>query len=323
MGLFDKLRNELVDIIEWIDDSRHTIAWRFPRYQNEIKNGAEVLVHRGEIADMFEPGNYKLTTDNIPILSTIMGWKHGFNSPFRSEVYFVSTRQITDLKWGTPNPIMFRDPDFGPIRLRAFGTYSLRAQDPKALLKELIGTDSSFEADEISELMRSILITALADLLGESKVAALDLASRYGDFSEQLRKAVLERVDDEYGLDIPQLNIVNISLPEEVEKAIDTRSSMGVIGDMNRFQQFQMGKMVQSPGMSAPPMPPQATWHIAVDGQSQGPYNDAQLMQMIQSGGVLASTNVWSPSLGKWMAAGQVPQLSGHFGAVPPPPPPS
>jgi len=193
MGLFDKLRNELVDIIEWIDDSRHTIAWRFPRYQNEIKNGAElivrpgqmaILVHRGEIADVFEPGNYKLTTDNIPILSTIMGWKHGFNSPFRSEVYFVSTRQITDLKWGTPNPIMFRDPDFGPIRLRAFGTYSLRAEDPKALLRELIGTDSSFEADEISELMRSILITALADLLGESKVAALDLASHYGDFSE-------------------------------------------------------------------------------------------------------------------------------------------
>ncbi|MDA7906566.1 SPFH domain-containing protein [Mariniblastus sp.] len=361
MGLFDKLRNELVDIIEWIDDSRHTIAWRFPRYQNEIKNGAElivrpgqmaVLVHRGEIADVFEPGNYKLTTDNIPILSTIMGWKHGFNSPFRSEVYFVSTRQITDLKWGTPNPIMFRDPDFGPIRLRAFGTYSLRAEDPKALLKELIGTDSSFEADEISELMRSILITALADLLGESKVAALDLASHYGDFSEQLRKAVLERVDDEYGLDIPQLNIVNISLPEEVEKAIDTRSSMGVIGDMNRFQQFQMGnammaaadnpagggaadgmglgmgfamanQMVQSPGLSAPPAPPQATWHISVNGQSQGPYNDAQLIQMIQSGGVHASTNVWSPSLGQWMTAGQVPQLSGHFGAVPPPPPPS
>jgi len=361
MGLFDKLRNELVDIIEWIDDSRHTIAWRFPRYQNEIKNGAElivrpgqmaILVHRGEIADVFEPGNYKLTTDNIPILSTIMGWKHGFNSPFRSEVYFVSTRQITDLKWGTPNPIMFRDPDFGPIRLRAFGTYSLRAEDPKALLRELIGTDSSFEADEISELMRSILITALADLLGESKVAALDLASHYGDFSEQLRKAVVERVDDEYGLDIPQLNIVNISLPEEVEKAIDTRSSMGVIGDMNRFQQFQMGnammaaadnpagggaadgmglgmgfamanQMVQSPGLSAPPAPPQATWHISVNGQSQGPYNDSQLVQMIQSGGVLASTNVWSPSLGQWMTAGQVPQLSGHFGAVPPPPPPS
>ena len=361
MGLFDKLRNELVDIIEWIDDSRHTIAWRFPRYQNEIKNGAElivrpgqmaILVHRGEIADVFEPGNYKLTTDNIPILSTIMGWKHGFNSPFRSEVYFVSTRQITDLKWGTPNPIMFRDPDFGPIRLRAFGTYSLRAEDPKALLRELIGTDSSFEADEISELMRSILITALADLLGESKVAALDLASHYGDFSEQLRKAVVERVDDEYGLDIPQLNIVNISLPEEVEKAIDTRSSMGVIGDMNRFQQFQMGnammaaadnpagggaadgmglgmgfamanQMVQSPGLSAPPAPPQATWHISVNGHSQGPYNDAQLVQMIQSGGVLASTNVWSPSLGQWMTAGQVPQLSGHFGAVPPPPPPS
>ena len=186
MGLLDKLRNELIDIIEWVDDSRHTLAWRFPRYQNEIKNGAQlivrpgqvaVFVHRGQLADAFEPGNYSLTTDNLPILSTIMGWKYGFNSPFRSEVYFVSTRQITDLKWGTPNPIMLRDPDFGPVRLRAFGTYSMRASDPKALLKELIGTDSSFEADEITELMRSIIITAFADLLGKSKVAALDLAA--------------------------------------------------------------------------------------------------------------------------------------------------
>src|SRR5690606_7395185 len=231
----------LIDIIEWIDDSRHTLVWRFPRYQNEIKNGAQlivrpgqvaVFVHRGEIADAFEPGSYTLTTDNLPILSTLQGWKHGFNSPFRSEVYFVSTRQISDLKWGTPNPIMLRDADFGPVRLRAFGTYSMRAADPKALLKELIGTDSSFEADEISELMRSIIITALADLLGESKIAALDLAANYKEFSEDLRKEVQERVDDEYGLDIPQLNIVNISLPEEVEKALDTRSSMGVIGDM-------------------------------------------------------------------------------------------
>ena len=150
MGLFDKLRGELVDIIEWIDDSRTTLAWRFPRYQNEIKNGAQlivrpgqkaVFVHRGEIADVFEPGHYELKADNLPLLSTIQGWKFGFNSPFRSEVYFVSTRQVTDLKWGTPNPIMLRDADFGPIRLRAFGTYTVKAVDPKALLKELIGTD--------------------------------------------------------------------------------------------------------------------------------------------------------------------------------------
>jgi membrane protease subunit (stomatin/prohibitin family) len=230
MGLLDKLRGELVDIIEWIDDDRHTLVWRFPRYQNEIKNGAQlivrpgqlaVFVHRGQIADVFEPGNYTLKSDNLPILSTLQGWKYGFNSPFRSEVYFVSTRQITDLKWGTPNPIMLRDADFGPIRLRAFGTYALKATEPKALLKELVGTDGVVEADEVSELLRSIIMTAFADMLGESKIAALDLAAHYREMSEQLRKLVCERVDDEYGLDVPQLFIVNISFPEEVEKALD------------------------------------------------------------------------------------------------------
>jgi len=365
MGLFDKLRAELIDIIEWVDDSRHTLAWRFPRYHNEIKNGAQlivrpgqmaVFVHRGELADTFGPGHYELKTDNLPILSTLMGWKYGFNSPFRAEVYFVSTRQITELKWGTPNPIMLRDPDFGPVRLRAFGTYSMRAEDPKALLRELVGTDSSVEADEISELMRSIIISAFADILGESKVAALDLAANYREFSEQLRVAVLERVDDEYGLDIPQLNIVNISLPEEVEKALDTRSSMGVIGDMNAFQQFQMGKamtaaaenpsgggaaegmglgmgfamanrMVQAPGMAgggaaAPPPPPTTVWHVAVNGQTQGPFSDQQLAQAAQAGQISPATQVWTPALGGWTPAGQVPQLAGLFGPPSPPPPP-
>src|SRR5215470_4536692 len=251
MGLLDKLRGELVDIIEWIDDDRHTLVWRFPRYQNEIKNGAQLIVrpgqmalfvHRGQIADVFEPGNYQLTTDNLPILSTLQGWKHGFNSPFRSEVYFVSTRQVTDLKWGTPNPIMLRDPDFGPIRLRAFGTYTLKAVDPKALLKELVGTDGVFEAEEVNTLMRSVINSTFADLLGKNQIAALDLAQNYQRLSNDLRVEVVKRVDDEYGLDVPQLFIVNISLPEEVEKALDTRTSMGVIGDLGKFQQFQMGK---------------------------------------------------------------------------------
>ncbi len=366
MGLLDKLRGELVDIIEWIDDTRHTLAWRFPRYHNQIKNGAHlivrpgqvaVFVHRGEIADAFEPGHYELKTDNLPILSTIMGWKHGFDSPFKAEVYFVNTRQVTDLKWGTPNPIMLRDPDFGPVRMRAFGTYSMRASDPKILLRELIGTDGNFEADEINELMRSIIITAFADLLGESEIAALDLAANYSDISEQLRLAVNERVDDEYGLDIPQLNIVNISLPEEVEKAIDTRSSMGVIGDLGAYQQFQMGRAMMAAaenpsgggaaegmglgigfamanqmargvgaaapagGVAPPTPPPQALWHIAVNGQTQGPLNDQQIHQAIQTGQVTANTLVWSPVLGNWTAAGQVPQLAGHFGPPVPPPP--
>ncbi len=367
MGLFDKLRAELVDIIEWIDDSRHTLAWRFPRYHNQIKHGAQlivrpgqmaVFVHRGELTDVFEPGHYELTTDNLPILSTLAGWKHGFESPFKAEVYFVSTRQITELKWGTPNPIMLRDPDFGPVRLRAFGTYSLRCADPKALLRELIGTDASFEADEINELMRSIIISTLADILGKSKVAALDLAASYRDFSEQLRRATLERVDDEYGLDVPQLNIVNISLPEEVEKALDTRSSIGVIGDMGQYQAYQMGKamvaaadnpagggaaegmgmgmgfamanqmargMGQASGggmTSAPPLPPML-WHVAVNGESQGPFDMQQLAHQVRTGQVNAATQVWTPALGNWMQAGHVQQLSFLFAQTPPPVPPT
>ncbi len=365
MGLFDKLRGELVDIVEWVDDSRHTIVWRFPRYHNQIKSGAQlivrpgqaaVFVHRGELADVFEPGHYELTTDNLPILGTLQGWKHGFDSPFKSEVYFVSTRQVTDLKWGTPNPIMLRDPDFGPIRLRAFGTYTLKPIDPRALLKELVGADSEFETDEITELLRSVIGTAFADMLGESKVAALDLAANYREMSEDLRKIVCERIDDEYGLEVPQLFIVNISLPEAVEKALDTRTSMGVIGDMNQFQQYQMGnammaaaenpsgggaaegmglgmgfamanRMVQAGGPATgaaapPPAPPAAAWHVAVDGQTQGPFDQQQLAQGISAGQVTPATVVWSAGMQAWTPAGQVPQLSGLFGAVPPPPPP-
>lgn len=368
MGLFDKLRNELIDIIEWIDDSRHTLVWRFPRYQNEIKNGAQlivrpgqmaVFVHRGQIADAFEPGSYTLKADNLPLLSTLQGWKYGFNSPFKSEVYFVSTRQITDLKWGTPNPIMLRDADFGPIRLRAFGTYALKAVDPKALLKELVGTDSSFEAEAIGELLRSIIITAFTDMLGEKKVAALDLASHYRELSEDLRKMAVERVDDEYGLDIPQLFIVNVSLPEEVEKALDTRTKMGVIGDMNKFQQYQLGQaigdaaknpagggateglglgmgfgmaaqMMQGLGRAAapataaapPPVPGGEVWHVAVNGQQQGPFSPDQLAGGISAGQVTPTTLVWTAGMAAWTPAGQVPQLAGRFAAVPPPPPP-
>jgi membrane protease subunit (stomatin/prohibitin family) len=261
MALLDKLRGELIDIIEWVDDSQHTLVFRFPRYQNEIKNGAQLIVRpgqcaifvdQGQIADVFEPGRYELGTDNLPVLSTLRGWKYGFNSPFKCEVYFVSTRQITDLKWGTPNPIMLRDADFGPLRIRAFGTYALRAVDPKILLKELVGTDSHFQAEEVGELMRSIIVEAFTSMIGQAKIAALDLAANYRDLSEQLRARVRERIDDEYGLDVPALFIVNVSLPPEVEKALDARTSMGIVGDVGRYQQFQMGNAIlaaaQNPG---------------------------------------------------------------------------
>lgn len=377
MGLFDKLRGELIDIIEWVDDSNHTLVWRFPRYQNEIKNGAQlivrpgqvaVFVHRGELADAFGPGHYELKTDNLPLLSTLQGWKYGFNSPFRSEVYFVSTRQITDLKWGTPNPIMLRDADFGPIRLRAFGTYTLKAIDPKILLKELVGTDGNFETDEVTELLRSIINSAFADMIGQRKIAALDLAAHYRELSDDLKKMVCERIDDEYGLEVSQLFIVNVSLPEEVEKALDTRSSIGVMGDLNRFQQYQMGQAIgaaatnpagggAADGMglgmgfamaqrfmqmggagaapvaaavgtpiaaptSAPPPVPQVNWHVAVNGQSQGPYSTDQIIQGARLGQVAPGTLVWTAGLDGWKPAAQVPQLAAAFQQVPPPPPP-
>ncbi|QDT65682.1 SPFH domain-containing protein [Calycomorphotria hydatis] len=367
MGLFDKLRAELIDIIEWVDDSRNTLVWRFPRYQNEIKNGAALIVrpgqkaifvHRGQIADVFEPGHYELKTDNLPILATLQGWKHGFNSPFRSEVYFVSTRQLSDLKWGTPNPIMLRDDDFGPVRLRAFGTYTLKAADPEVLLKELVGTDSSVEIDEINELLRSVIVSAFADLLGTEKIAALDLAANYRELGDKLKEYVNERIDDEYGLEVPALFILNVSLPEEVEKALDTRSSMGIIGDMNKYQAYQFGTAMteaagnpagggmgdglglgmgfamanrfagmggqapaQAPAM-APPPPPVQAWHVAVGGKTQGPFPMPQLQQAIMSGQLTPDTLVWTAGMDGWKAAGQVPNLVSLFSSNPTPPPP-
>ncbi|MEO1615512.1 MAG: SPFH domain-containing protein [Planctomycetota bacterium] len=371
MGLFDRLRNELIDIVEWIDDSHHTLVWRFPRYRNEIKNGAQlivrpgqmaVLVSQGQIADAYPPGHYQLETANMPILSTLKGWKYGFESPFKAEVYFVNTTQLTDMKWGTPNPVMLRDPEFGPIRIRAFGTYSLQATDAKALLRELVGTDEDFQADEITDLLRSMITSSFSQAVAELKIPALDLASRYQELADTVREKLVEQIDDEYGLDCPRLVVVNISLPEEVEKALDTRTSMGVIGDMNRFQQYQMGNAMTAaaenpagggaadgmglgmglamagrmmPGMmggvpaggmaaaaQAPPPPPQQAFHLAVGGQTKGPYTLQQLAAGVQSGEVSAESLVWSAGMDGWSAANTVPALSSLFAAQAPPPPP-
>lgn len=366
MGLLDKLMAELVDIVEWIDDPGTTIVWRFPRYHNQIKNGARLIVrpgqvaifvHEGQLADVFDPGTYELTTRNLPLLATLQGWKHGFESPFKSEVYFVSTRQITGLKWGTPNPVMMRDPDFGPIRLRAFGTYNLQATDPRALLTELVGTDASFEAEAVSELLRSIIITAFSELVSSSQVAALDLATKQQQLSETLRGLVVEKIDDEYGLNIPQLFIVNISLPEQVEKAIDARTSMGVLGDLGRYQQYQMAEAMKAaatnPGgggaaegmgmgmgfamanqmaqgmqgggaaAAPPPAPPAVTWHVAEGGRTIGPFTPQQLAEAAGQGRFSPSTMVWRAGMAGWTAAGQVAELATALASTPPPPPPA
>jgi len=254
MGLMDKLKGELVDIIEWIDDSRSTLAWRFPRYQNEIKNGAElivregqeaVFVYRGAIADKFLPGHYELKSENLPILSTLQGWKHGFDSPFRSEVYFINTRPVTDIRWGTPQPVTVRDPDFKMVQVRANGLCVVKIVDIEIFLKEVIGTDSAVEADEITELLRRVISMAFSDMVMESGLGAIDLQGQQVSLSGRLAEFVQERVDDEFGLAIPEMTM-NISLPDEITQAMTRGVAKGVEAsgfvenvDLNKYQQAQ------------------------------------------------------------------------------------
>ncbi len=365
MGLVSKLRGELVDIVEWIDDTRNTLVRRFPRYQNEIKNGARLVVRpgqsaifvdQGRVADVFQPGTYELITKNLPALTTLRGWKHGFSSPFKAEVYFVTTRQITELKWGTPHPVLLRDPEFGPLRVRAFGTYTLRAAKPEALLSELVGTDGSFEADEIEVLLRSIVASEFSKMVASTEISVVDLASNYARLSEDLRRAVLDRIDDAYGLDLPQLFIVNISVPEQVERALDARSSMDVLGDLNRYQQYQLGSSIPTAaanpagglagagvglgmGMSIaglgaagaakaplpliPPTPDSdpAIWHVASGGRTFGPYSVAQVGLAVSAGQLTGESFVWTAGMEAWAPIGRVPRLAVLLAPPPPPPP--
>ena len=213
MGLMDKIKGELVDIIEWIDDSRSTLAWRFPRYKNEIKNGAQlivregqqaVFVYRGQLADKFEPGHYELTTENLPILSTLQGWKHGFHSPFRSEVYFINTRPVTDLRWGTPTPVTVRDPDFTMVQVRANGLCVVRIADPEIFLREVIGTDSAVDAEEISELLRRVITLAFSDMIMATGSARSTCRAARSSCPTSCATSSQERVDDEFGLTIDE-----------------------------------------------------------------------------------------------------------------------
>ena len=263
MGLFDKLKNEFIDIIDWLDPSNNTIVYRFPRYQNEIKMGAKltvresqvaVFINEGQIADIFQPGMYTLSTQNMPILATLKGWKYGFNSPFKAEVYFVNTKKFLDNKWGTPNPVMVRDPEFGPVRLRAFGVYEYRVEDAGKFIKDIVGTDGDFTVEKINNQLRNIIITRFSDAVAESKIPVLDMASNYNEFSEKIGQVIIDEYK-EYGLNMTKFLVSNISLPEEVEKAMDKRSSMGVLGDLNRYTQFQAANAMEAaataPGGSA------------------------------------------------------------------------
>ena len=248
MGFFDSVKHQFIEIIEWLDDTSDTMVYRFPVYNQEIKVNAQLIVrenqnalfiNEGRIADLFTPGRYQLNAKNIPILSDLFGWKYGFESPFKAEVYFFNTRLFTGLKWGTTNPIMMRDTDFGMIRLRSFGTYATRIADPKKFFATIVGTRGLTSTDDILGQLRSTIVSRFSDAIAESKVAALDLASKYDELSALVNQKLGPEFGS-YGLEISRFYIENMSLPEEVEAAIDQRSRIGVLGDkMQQYAQLQ------------------------------------------------------------------------------------
>ncbi len=362
MSFWDRLRGELIDIVQFLDDSRDTLVYRFDRRNNEIKNNAKlvvregqaaVFVREGELADVFGPGTYTLDTRNLPILSTLLGWKYGFESPFKAEVYFVSTREFIDLKWGTQNPIIVRDPEFGPVRLRAFGTYTMRVKEPGSFIKELVGTDGRLTTDEVINQLRNLIVGQFTDLVGESRIPLLDLAGRQVELADLARQKI-EPDFGKYGLALPKLVIENVSLPPEVEQALDKRSSMGVLGDLNAYTRYQaaealrdaaknpgaagsviglglgqafggvMAQGVPAPGPhtppgSPPPMPGTTPIYLGVNGQQAGPFEPAILPTKIASGELTPDTLVWRQGLAQWTPARDVPDLARLFSDRPPP----
>jgi membrane protease subunit (stomatin/prohibitin family) len=365
--VFDFLKGEFIDVISWLDDTRDTMVWRFDRRGQAIKMGAKltvregqaaVFIHEGQLADVFGPGLYMLETNNMPILTTLQHWDHGFQSPFKSEVYFVNTTRFNDQKWGTKNPIMARDPEFGPVRLRAFGTYAMRVTDPGRFIQEVVGTDGEFTSDEISFQIRNVIVQSATQVLAKSGIPVLDMAANTADLGKIIANAIAPQVG-EYGLSIVEFYIENISLPEEVEKALDKRTSIGVAGDLNKYMQFNAAEAMGQPGSAMgaamgagmgagmgmgmaqnmgpwgsagtaaaappppPPPPPAPTakvWHLAADGATTGPFAEADLARLATEGRLSRATMVWTPGQDGWKMAAET-DLARLLDSLPPPPP--
>ncbi len=273
MSILGFIKGELLEIIEFNDDSRDTLAWRYPDEDKAIKNGAQLIVRESQVAqfvylgqygDCFGPGKHSLVTDNIPILTKLKGWKFGFQSPFKADVYYVTTRLFTGNKWGTANPVMMRDKDFGVVRLRSFGSYDFKIVDPPTFLKEVAGTDHHFRLDEFADTMRSRIVSVFSDALASCGVPALDVASRYSELGEALLPLINPQVTSKYGIEITSFIVENVSVPPEVEAAIDKRSSMGVIGDLNDYVKFQMAESMTKGGADGGGSPAAAAGQMAM-----------------------------------------------------------
>lgn len=363
MGLFSKLFGEFVDVIEWTDDSSNTMVHRFERYGNEIKYGAKlivretqfaVFVNEGEVADVLGPGTYELETQNLPLLTTLQNWQHGFQSPFKAEVYFCNARRFVDLKWGTKHPLMLRDSEFGGLRIRAFGTYGVRILDSLKFIREIVGTEGVFTTDEISSQLRNLITSRFATIIGGSNIPVLDMAANFDQLGEYLTRRIGPEFG-EYGLELTRILVENISLPPAVSEALDKRTSMGITGNLDRFLQYQSGVSMEAgasntgggasdgigmgiglamanrmntsmggSGTGTPPPVPGSSdvFHVVVNGSAQGPYTVDLLKQHAASGTLTPESLVWAPSMSEWQAASGVDALKSVFNSTPAAPPP-
>jgi membrane protease subunit (stomatin/prohibitin family) len=365
--IWNKIRNEFIDIIEWLDSSSDTMVYRFERYQNEIKNGAKltvrpgqvaVFVNEGKIADIFSEGMYTLNTQNLPILATLKGWKYAFNSPFKAEVYFVKTTEFTNLGWGTQNPIVKRDPEFGMVRLRAFGTYQIKIKDPGVFIQKIVGTDGNFNQEQITGQLRSIVLTRFSDVMGELNMPMLDLLSQYDEVSKTCHDKMKPEFA-EYGIELTKFLLNNITPPKEVEEVMDKRTSMGIVGNLQQYTQFQaanaMEAAAKNPGGDAgagigmgmgfamanqmaqsmnpqnqqaaqqQPGPPPlgSAYHVALNGQQAGPFDMSTIGNMVKSGQINGDTLVWKQGMAGWDKASSVGELLSILNQTPPPFPPA
>jgi excisionase family DNA binding protein len=249
MALKDFVRGELIEIVEWTDDSRDTLSFRFPDRDREIKRGAQLIVREsqaaqfvylGQFGDTFAPGKYRLTTDNLPILTKLKGWKYGLESPFKADVYFVTTRMFAGNKWGTSNPVMVRDPELGVVRLRAFGTYDFRVSNVQMFLKEVAGTDDHFVVAEFVDVMRSRLVSAFSEAFAASRIPVADAAARYRELGDALLPLVNPILSSKYGVQLATFVVENVSVPPEVEEAMDKRAGMAAVGNLNDYVKYQL-----------------------------------------------------------------------------------
>lgn len=366
-----KLTGELIDIIEWLDDSTNTLVYRYERHNNEIKYGAKltvregqmaVFINEGQLADVFKPGMYTLTTQNLPILSTLKGWKYGFESPFKAEVYFVNTRKFTDLKWGTPGPAMMRDADFGVVRATAFGLYTIRVQDAGIFIKDIAGTEGRFTTEQIQENLRGKIGLRIKEVMPELGLAVIDLEARVTTIGQMLK----DRIAPDFasmGLELCEVQVQDIGLPEEVEKAIDKRGAIAAVGNLQAYTQYETASAIRdaanNPGGAAgaavgigagvamgaqmmnsmggaafgaagaaqaavpPPVPAALAFHVAVNGAQTGPFDLTALQSQAASGQLKRDSLVWRAGMAQWMKAGEVGELAALFANVPPPVPPA